>query len=93
MLAFHNRTNLDEEDSSRLSPWLLRFEIDGDKMIGRALRMEQIEEVLHKRLDDDSVNIVRHRDLEDLSNLVFRLRLPDFWADEDDEETVPMLLK
>ena len=62
-------------------------------MIGRALTIEQIDDVLHNRLADDQVNIVRHRDLEDLTKLVFRLRLPDIWADEDDEETVPMLLK
>lgn len=62
-------------------------------MIGRDLNIEQIENVLHAELADDQVNIVRHRDLEDLTKLVFRLRLPDFGADEDDEETVPMMLK
>lgn len=93
LLAFHNRTDLAATDTSGKSPWLLRFELDGDKMIGRDLNIEQIENVLHAELADDQVNIVRHRDLEDLTKLVFRLRLPDFGADEDDEETVPMMLK
>lgn len=94
LLEFHNMTSLDEIDGSKLSPWLIRFELDAKKMMGRSLSIEQIDNRLHEIMADDPINIVRHRELQENSGkLVLRLRLPDISADEDDDETVPMMLK
>jgi len=93
LIEFHNMTSLDEPSSNNLSPWIIRFEIDGEKMIGRAMNIEQIDNKLHEELAEDQISIVRHRDLQVLDKFVLRLRLPDFSADEDELETVPMLLK
>lgn len=93
LIEFHNQTNLDDTDTSGLSKWLIRFELDSSKLQGRALSIEYIDNKLHEELSEGQINIVRHRDLQDLKKLVLRLRLPDFTADDDDTETVPMLLK
>jgi DNA-directed RNA polymerase II subunit RPB1 len=94
LLEFHNMTSLDEVDTSCMSPWIIRLELDASKMMGRSLRIEDIDNKLHEELPDGQVNIVRHRELQENSGkLVLRLRLLEFLADEDDEETVPMLLK
>lgn len=81
---------MSEIDPNTLSPWLLRFEVDRAKMMGRAISIEQIENILQTELADDNVNIIHHRDLN-LQKLVFRLRPPDIEGDED--ETVPQYLK
>jgi len=93
LIDFHNATNLDDVDPQRLSPWIIRFELNGKKMIGRQMSIEHIDNMLHEKLSNDMINIVRDRDLQVLEKFVLRLRIPDVQADEEDLETVPMLLK
>jgi hypothetical protein len=83
-------------DPANTTPWLHRFELDAAKMTGRGLGIEKIDNVLQAALAEHQVDTVRHQDADydpkHLPKLVLRLRLAGFAADEDDE-TVPMLLK
>jgi DNA-directed RNA polymerase II subunit RPB1 len=40
LLRFHFETELDEIDTSNLSPWLIRFEVDKEKMLARSINIE-----------------------------------------------------
>jgi len=82
----------ERSDPANITPWLHRFELDAAKMAGRGLSIEKIDNVLQAELAEHQVDTVRHQDTDDLPKLVLRLRLAGFAADEDDE-TVPMLLK
>ena len=46
LLRFHFETDLDETDTSSLSPWLIRFEVDKDKMLAKSINIEHIDNVL-----------------------------------------------
>jgi len=88
-------SNIDEAKNSRLSPWIIRFEINGKNMIGKSLSIQQIESKLYQDMEEDNISIVRHFDVQGLDKIVMRLRLPEFGEDMDDEETetTPMFLK
>ena len=41
------------DDNTDQSPWLLRFELDRDKVAGRNLSMNKIEDIFTRELDDE----------------------------------------
>jgi DNA-directed RNA polymerase II subunit RPB1 len=52
LLRFHNEfIGVIDQDPSEVSPWILRLELDSDKMLGRALEIEHIERVLQESLE------------------------------------------
>ena len=70
------------------SPWLLRFELDRDKMVHKGLQMAQID----KRLSEvfgDQINIMVTDENSDKH--IVRLRINSI--EDDEEETVASYLK
>ena len=59
-------------DTSRMSPWLLRLELDRKRMIDKKLTMEQIHEKITATFGDD-VNCIFNDD--NAEKLVMRIRL------------------
>ena len=93
MLNFHNTyIAVDDQDQSDVSPWILRLELDSDKMLGRSLEIEHIERILTDSLEGQDLNIVRHGKLDNVSKLVMRVRLPNP-EEANEEKTAPMLLR
>mmetsp|Transcript_19250 Transcript_19250/g.32795 ORF Transcript_19250/g.32795 Transcript_19250/m.32795 type:complete len:564 (+) Transcript_19250:248-1939(+) len=77
-----------------LSPWLIRFEIDANKMRGKGLSLEKIENKLLDKLGDEdgSINIIRNLDAELREKMVFRIRIQGLEG-EGDMATTPMRLR
>lgn len=78
----------DEETPKKTSPWLVRFELDDEKMHFKDLSMSIIERKIHEYFGDQ-VNVM-HSD-DNSEKLVLRLRVNDI--EDDEEETVCMYLK
>ena len=94
LLNFHNTYFAqDDEDQSEVSPWIFRFELDSDKMLGRALEIEDIERILTDAFPDLNLGIVRHGKLDNVQKLVMRVRFPDPGEAAEDGKGAPMLLK
>ena len=86
---FEDRVDIpvDPQNERQKSPWLFRFELDCNKLTGRALTLQAIEDRLREELEDenskqkdgDSLDIVKHSDLEIglRKKVVLRLRVPD----------------
>ena len=85
---------LEDTDLEKLSPWILRMEIDSDKLTGKHLTLERIESVLRKMISGDNVslNIVRHTDAELVPKAVIRLRFPKDLLESDEQKTTPQVL-
>jgi len=47
-------------DASRISPWLLRIELDRKRMTDKKLTMEQISEKINAGFGDDLVSLTEH---------------------------------
>ena len=93
LLAFHNEfIGVIDQDPSEVSPWILRLELDSDKMLGRALEIEHIERILQESLEGQDLNIVRHAKLDNVAKLVMRVRLPNP-EEANEDQTAPMLLR
>ena len=45
-------------DASRISPWLLRIELDRKRMTDKKLTMEQISEKINAGFGDDLVSLI-----------------------------------
>ena len=94
--TFHD-TILDEDaydaQSQQRSNWLIRFELDKNKIISKDISIEMIDERIRQELpsDEEGIEIIRNHDHENLEKLILRLRLPEFPHDED--RTVPMMLR
>ena len=77
----------DEEiDISRISPWLLRFELDREAMSDKGMSMEDITQCIEKQYDSNTLHIICNDDNAD--KLVMRIRLVndgDKGADNEDE--------
>lgn len=78
----------EEEKNTRRSPWVLRMELDNDKMLFKDLNIKTIEKNLISRFEDQ-INIIVSDENEDIP--IIRLRLNDI--EDDDEETVCQCLK
>merc|ERR1719461_1415133 len=72
-------------DVSRISPWLLRIELDRKKMTDKKLTMEQISEKINHGFGDD-LNCIFNDD--NAEKLVLRIRImnADDGKDTGDEE-------
>lgn len=70
------------------SPWLLRFELDADKMVHKDLTIAQIDKKLTETFSDQITVQVSDENCE---KLVIRCRVNNIEDDED--ETVPTYLK
>lgn len=78
----------DQAAQQKPSPWVLRFELDPDKMVHKDLTIAQIDKKLSETFADQ-IN-VQVSD-ENSERLVVRCRVNNIEDDED--ETVPMYLK
>lgn len=93
LLNFHNTYFAqDDEDQNEISPWIFRFELDSDKMLVRAMEIEDIERILLDAFPDIN-GIVRHGKLDNVQKLVMRVRFPDPGDAAEEEKGAPMLLK
>lgn len=73
-------------DTSRISPWLLRIELDRKRMTDKKLTMEQIAEKISLGFGDD-LNCIFNDDNSE--NLILRLRImnsEEKMTEEDDEQ-------
>jgi len=74
-------------DVSRISPWLLRIELDRKKMTDKKLTMEQISEKINNGFGDD-LNCIFNDDNAD--KLVLRIRIMNNeQKDAEDEDDAP----
>ena len=71
-----------------MSPWLLRFELDIEKMHFKDLSMDNIDRKIFESFAEQ-VNVIKSDD--NAEKLVVRIRVND--VEDDDEETVAMYLK
>lgn len=86
-----NRYN---QNIERQSHWILRFELDSDKINEKDISLELIERRILEEVsqdDDTPIDIIRNHDHEDLSKMVMRLRFPKFGDDTDDINEAMML--
>lgn len=60
------------EDQSELNPWVVRIELDNEKMVQKDLTINAIDKMLHDCFGDQ-INIM-HSD-ENAENLVIRMRI------------------
>ena len=79
-------------DVSRISPWLLRIELDRKKMTDKKLTMEQISEKINEGFGDD-LNCIFNDD--NAEKLILRIRIMNNdqkseMDDTDDQETEKM---
>jgi len=86
----NNYYEMPDENSSIMSHWLLRIELDRKKMIDKTLTMEKIFEKISASFGD-SVNVIFNDD--NAENLVLRIRVVDQHksiTDDDDEDATRM---
>ena len=79
---------LEEANQQAQSPWLLRFELDRDKMVHKGLTMAQIDKKLTETFQDQIHIMVSDENSE---RHVVRVRINNI--DDDPEETVASYLK
>lgn len=90
LIALYNDVPvLDFVEKQKMSSWLLRFELDNDKMQFKDLSMDMIEKKIHE-IFHDQINVM-HSD-DNAEKLILRLRVNDVEDDEEDS-TVCMYLK
>lgn len=89
MVALYNEVPILEDNTNdKINPWVVRFELDNEKMVHKDLSISAIDKMLHDSfLDQVSV---MHSD-ENSENLVIRMRVNGI--EDDDEETAAQYLK
>jgi len=93
--SFKNNHLLEESELEKLSPWILRLEIDIDKLQGKHMELSKIERVLREKIPSDetcSLNIIRHTDAEIVKKAVIRLRFPQELLESDEMKSTPQVL-
>ena len=89
LVQLYNDVQADEMSArGALSPWLLRFELDRDKMVHKGLQMTLIDKKLSE-VFGDQINIMVTDENSDKH--VVRLRINSI--EDDNEETVASYLK
>ncbi|XP_043467716.1 DNA-directed RNA polymerase II subunit RPB1-like [Leptopilina heterotoma] len=73
---------VDDLDPSSLSPWLLRFELDRNKMLRKRIKMENIAGKLHSIFGDD-LNVMFNDDSAE--HLILRIRIVNGDDELDDK--------
>ena len=71
-------------DVTRISPWLLRIELDRKKMTDKKLTMEQISEKINAGFGDD-LNCIFNDD--NAEKLILRVRIMNTESKENEDET------
>jgi len=75
----------DEElDTTRMSPWLLRIELDRDMMVDKKLAMADVAEKINSEFEDDLTCIFNDDNAE---KLILRIRVMDSGGEKGDEDT------
>lgn len=89
LVALYNEVPILEDNANdKVNPWVVRFELDNEKMVHKDLSISAIDKMLHDSfLDQVSV---MHSD-ENSENLVIRMRVNGI--EDDDEETAAQYLK
>jgi len=89
LVALYNEVPILEETANdKINPWVVRFELDNEKMVHKDLSISAIDKMLHDSfLDQISV---MHSD-ENSEKLVIRMRVNGI--EDDDEETAAQYLK
>jgi len=89
LVALYNEVPILEDNANdKINPWVVRFELDNEKMVHKDLSISAIDKMLHDSfLDQVSV---MHSD-ENSENLVIRMRVNGI--EDDDEETAAQYLK
>lgn len=89
LVALYNEVPVLEESSNdKVNPWVVRLQLDREKMVHKDLSISVIDKMLHDSfLDQISV---MHSD-ENAENLVIRMRVNGI--EDDDEETAAQYLK
>lgn len=71
-----------------MNPWVVRFELDNERMVHKDLSISTIDKMIHDSFQD--IVSVMHSD-ENSEKLVIRMRINGI--EDDDEETAPQYLK
>jgi DNA-directed RNA polymerase II subunit RPB1 len=79
---------LGESGDKELNPWVVRFELDNEKMVQKDLSIAAIDGIIHDGFADQ-IDIVRSD--ENSEKLVIRMRINGI--EDDDEETAAQYLK
>ena len=89
LVALYNEVPvLEEASGDKVNPWVVRLQLDREKMVHKDLSISVIDKMLHDSfLDQISV---MHSD-ENAENLVIRMRVNGI--EDDDEETAAQYLK
>jgi DNA-directed RNA polymerase II subunit RPB1 len=88
LVQLYNDVPTLEDTQSKPSPWLLRFELDKDKMVSKGLTMKKIDDKLSETfLEQISVMISD----ENSDKHIVRIRLNNI--EDDNDETVASYLK
>jgi DNA-directed RNA polymerase II subunit RPB1 len=89
LVALYNEIpSMDESAHDNLNPWVVRFELDNEKMVHKDLSISAIDKMLHDSFHDQIS--VMHSD-ENSEKLVLRLRL--IGIEDEEEETAAQYLK
>jgi DNA-directed RNA polymerase II subunit RPB1 len=85
LVALYNDFYSGEDQTDRHpSPWVLRLELDQEKMVQKDLSINQIDRTLHSIFMEEIK--IQHSD-DNSENLVMRLRFDNLEEEDDDEET------
>lgn len=89
LALYRDVPNMSMGENRRMSSWLLRFELDSEKMQFKDLSMDLIEAKIQENFHDQ-INVIKSDDNDE--KLILRLRVNDIEDDEEDT-TVCMFLK
>ena len=89
LALYRDVPTMEMSEGRKMTSWLLRFELDSDKMQFKDLTMSMIEQKIQENFNDQ-INVMHSDDNDE--KLILRLRVNDIEDDEDDT-TVCMFLK
>ena len=81
---------MQEEDCEFDSPWVLRLELDREKMLERQIRMWEIEQKLLERFEDELHCVLAD---DNAKNLIARVRVRNDVEDQSSDQDTIFLLK
>lgn len=89
LVALYNSVPvLEDNQQEQVNPWVVRFELDNERMVHKDLSISTIDKMIHDSFQD--IVSVMHSD-ENAEKHVIRLRINGI--EDDDEETAPQYLK
>lgn len=87
-MALYNEVPVLGDSEEQPNPWVVRFELDNEKMVHKDLSISTIDKMIHDSFLDQ-INVM-HSD-ENSEKLVIRMRINGI--EDDDEETAAQYLK